>query len=222
MTPKKADEAAHEINRRLKKWSTFPIEDGRIYIYIFERTNFCMIRLKKIGLSYLVRVAFLVGVSMDDRLKYFEDIKRHVLDDQNGQSLNFKIIKKPIEKIMVRYKQQFNVLSSPLNWSKLGLPTQTEQQTRWQVQSYLHHRRIIWEIESYGLSTLNDLMMEIFRERLAEGYQVLNSSTGGIITLIYELEFHPEAGRNSPNPKHARENMCILQLVMFPPVPVSG
>ena len=211
-----ADEAAHEINRRLKKWSTFPLEDGRIYIYIFERTNFCMIRLKKIGLSYLVRVAFLVGVSMDDRLKYFEDIKRHVLDGQSG----LKIIKKPIEKIMVRYKQQINVLTSPLTWSKLGLPTQTEQQTRWQVQSYLHHRRIIWEIESYGLSSLNELMMEIFHERLNEGYQVLNSSTGGIITLIYELQFHPEAGRNSQF-TDARENMCILQLVMFPPVPVT-
>ena len=69
------DDATAEINRRLKKWSTFPLEDGRIYIYIFERTNFCMIRLLRNGHFALARVAFLVGVSMDDRLKYFEDIK---------------------------------------------------------------------------------------------------------------------------------------------------
>ena len=184
-----------------------------------------MIRLLRNGHFALARVAFLVGVSMDDRLKYFEDIKRHVIDDHgSGQILNPKIIKKPIERIMVRYKHQFNntdVLTSPLNWSKnISLQPQNEQQTKWQVQSYLHHRRIVWEIESYGVPSLNDLMMAIFKERLQEGYQVLYSSAGGTVTLIYELEFHPENNRNSQFPD-ARENMCILQLVMFPPIPVS-
>ena len=42
----------------------------------------------------------------------------------------------------------------------------------WQVLSYLHHRRVVWEVESYSLNSLNDLMMEIFRSRLSEGYQV--------------------------------------------------
>ena len=148
-----------------------------------------MIRLLRNGHFALARVAFLVGVSMDDRLKYFEDIKRHVIDDHgSGQILNPKIIKKPIERIMVRYKHQFNntdVLTSPLNWSKnISLQPQNEQQTKWQVQSYLHHRRIVWEIESYGVPSLNDLMMAIFKERLQEGYQVLYSSAGGTVTLI--------------------------------------
>ena len=71
------DQSDAEIKKRLKKWSTFPLEDGRVYIYIWGKpsVNFCMIKLHKIGISfYLVRVAFLLGVSMDERKGYQEKI----------------------------------------------------------------------------------------------------------------------------------------------------
>ena len=43
--------------------------------------------------------------------------------------------------------------------------------------------------------------------------------TAGPITLIYEMEFYAENGREIDKEvlSDARENMCIMQLVMFPP-----
>jgi hypothetical protein len=49
--------------------------------------TFIMIKLQKFGLCALVRVAFLVGVSMDDRMKYFNDIKRYIFGNDQPVSL---------------------------------------------------------------------------------------------------------------------------------------
>ena len=137
------DQSDAEIKKRLKKWSTFPLEDGRVYIYIWGKpsVNFCMIKLHKIGISfYLVRVAFLLGVSMDERLKYFEDIKQHIFaqkppispkisSPETGEisnDLTPQIIRKPIEKIMVRYRMypktgfQTDTLKSLCDWLALS------------------------------------------------------------------------------------------------------
>ena len=145
------DQSDAEIKKRLKKWSTFPLEDGRVYIYIWGKpsVNFCMIKLHKIGISfYLVRVAFLLGVSMDERLKYFEDIKQHIFaqkppispkisSPESGEvsnDLTPQIIRKPIEKIMVRYRMYPKLMISPLNSTKLFTHQQADQQTyNWQV-----------------------------------------------------------------------------------------
>ena len=92
---------------------------------------------------------------MDDQLKYFEDIKRHVLDGQSG----LKIIKKPIEKIMVRNGSTCSNCHSPgPSWT-----CRRKRSSRPAVASpelFAPYWRIIWEIESYGLSSLNELMMK--------------------------------------------------------------
>ena len=87
------DQSDAEIKKRLKKWSTFPLEDGRVYIYIWGKpsVNFCMIKLHKIGISfYLVRVAFLLGVSMDERNGH----RKRRLKFREKTSKNFKKISK--------------------------------------------------------------------------------------------------------------------------------
>ena len=63
-------------------------------------------------------------------------------------------------------------------------------------------------------------MMELFKSRLAEKYQVLYSGIGGPTTLIYELEFESENGRKTDF-TDAREDRCIVQMVMFPPITSS-
>ena len=44
------------------------------------------------------------------------------------------------------------------------------------------------------------------------------SASGGPITLCYELQFNTETEKS----EHDREDMCVMQVVMFPPVPGSA
>jgi len=81
------------------------------------------------------------------RLKYFEDIKQHIfaqkppvspkLPSESGEVTNDltpQIIRKPIEKIMVRYRMYPKLMISPLNSTKLFTHQQADQQTyNWQV-----------------------------------------------------------------------------------------
>ena len=87
----------------------------------------------------------------------------------------------------------------------------------WHVSSYLHHRRVVWDVQAHEIKVLNDILMAVFRERLNEGFQVVYSATGGPITLFYELKFESQ-GRHGND----KEDMCLMQIVMFPPVPGSG
>ena len=81
------------------------------------------------------------------RLKYFEDIKQHIfaqkppispkIPSENAEVTNDltpQIIRKPIEKIMVRYRMYPKLMISPLNSTKLFTHQQADQQTyNWQV-----------------------------------------------------------------------------------------
>ena len=81
------------------------------------------------------------------RLKYFEDIKQHIfaqkppvspkIPSESGEVTNDltpQIIRKPIEKIMVRYRMYPKLMISPLNSTKLFTHQQADQQTyNWQV-----------------------------------------------------------------------------------------
>jgi len=56
--------------------------------------------------------------------------------------------------------------------------------------------------------------MQIFHDRREEHFEVVYSASGGI-TLFYELKFETEGREQTDND---REDMCVMQVVMFPPV----
>ena len=96
------------------------------------------------GFNSEAQVHFLVP---EKRLKYFEDIKQHIFAQKPPVSpkipsegaevqndLTPQIIRKPIEKIMVRYRMYPKLMISPLNSTKLFTHQQADQQTyNWQV-----------------------------------------------------------------------------------------
>ena len=151
--------SAEEINKRLKNWSTFTLEDGKAYINFFKmgkQDTFIMIKMERFGLCALVKVAFLIGVPIDDRLKYFEDIKCSILCEKEACPLDFticRVIRKPIQKILIKYKHMpRNFLTPPLLAHKSEEKEDKDPSGfNWHVSSYLHHRRVVWNVESHSL-----------------------------------------------------------------------
>ena len=177
--------SAEEINKRLKNWSTFTLEDGKAYINFFKMGNqdtFIMIKMERFGLCALVKVAFLIGVPIDDRLKYFDDIKSSILgeEEKDAGASDFmicRVIRKPIQKILIKYKHMpRNFLAPPLLAHKSEEKDDKDPSGfNWHVSSYLHHRRVVWNVESHSLKAVNDILMESFRGLLSERFQVVYS-----------------------------------------------
>lgn len=63
------------------------------------------------------------------------------------------------------------------------------------------------------------MMMDLFRDRLADGFNIVFSGNDGPITLADEAQFERETIRTRS--RHDREDMCLIQLVLFPPIEIK-
>ena len=96
-----------------------------------------------------------------------------------------------------------------VNSKSTDKPVEESSTPNWHVFSYLHQRRFVWEVKCHHINALNDIMMDLFKDRLDDGFKIVFSGNDGPITLAGE-RFEREADRMQQK-THDREDTGIIQ-----------
>ena len=230
-----ADSSDSELGELLLKWKcslgdegtiSWHVDNRKTFVYktlkngrslssqppSSQKEGFVMIRKTQLGLVSIIRVAFNVGMSIERRGIIFESIKEHLTSSDRSPFCH--VLKKPLAStyLLIKYKTLPRKLwFSPLvNSKSTDKPVEESSTPNWHVFSYLHQRRFVWEVKCHHINALNDIMMDLFKDRLDDGFKIVFSGNDGPITLADEGQFEREADRMQQK-THDREDTGIIQ-----------
>ncbi|XP_048580524.1 KICSTOR complex protein SZT2 isoform X3 [Nematostella vectensis] len=243
--------ALSSLNSLFRDFSSFVLLENHSYIkFIWSSQEeppptFCLIRVTSRAPCIVVRLAFLGGTPGHHRHSMVKDIlsklrqvtaplglppsSKVAKSKKRGQRLAeekicVKVLKKPLERILVRYERVPEDLFAPYpevplfsvysSFTGVQYANRTNENHMKVLCQYLYHHRWIWSVQTEGpTSTIAQLVARVLgtltKLRLEENFNFA-CSNAGIITMAKEIELKDPTCGGTTYP-------CLIQYVMFPP-----
>ncbi|CAL1272334.1 unnamed protein product [Larinioides sclopetarius] len=251
-------QAITTLNSLLSEESSFVLVENHSYInLLFEDpdkppVSFYVIRVTSKPPCVVIRLAFLGGLPGCQRYKIVNDLRDKILNlklakrsagKDYTQSLGQQsstseqcccyILKKPVEKILIRYEKlptNFLISLPDSQGNTRNISFHQKQSDAYfyadalaTLSKYLLQQRWIWTLQyesctSLDLKSASKILYTLTRIRLQEGFHFSHSNFG-IVYLVQEIPMEVPKGivSDSDDVIEKESNCCVVQYVIFPP-----
>ncbi|GFT28929.1 KICSTOR complex protein SZT2 [Nephila pilipes] len=244
------------LNSLLSEESSFVLVENHSYInLLFEDpdkppVSFYVIRVTSKPPCVVIRLAFLGGLPGRQRYKIVNDLREKILNLKLSKRSSAKdypsscqsfasescccfILKKPVEKILIRYEKLptnflVSIPDSQGNTRSISVHQKHSDSYFYAdalatLSKYLLQQRWIWTLQyesctSLDLKSASKILYTLTKIRLQEGFHFSHSSFG-IVYMVQEIpvEVPKEKLSSSGSVIEKERNCCVVQYIIFPP-----